>query len=235
MNASKREGLAARLLEESRAINEGLKQLELAQDPDSDVEMTDAAKEAYFRLEIERKNERIKELTETQNQLLAQVQEFEQENIQYITEINELKEKVDQLERKLAVLEDENSQLKNAAQMPLDISSPDLDVALLVKELKNYSQRYARGLTTHAITERAHEQMKDLKFYLENIAPVKRMKDGEIWNVAIWFLHAAFSSVKARPGFEEMVTELIDGSDSAEILLQFCALLLAHLNIDGWS
>ena len=77
--------------------------------------------------------------------------------------------------------------------------------------------------------------MKDLKFYLENIAPVKRMKDGEIWNVAIWFLHAAFSSVKARPGFEEMVTELIDGSDSAEILLQFCALLLAHLNIDGWS
>ena len=82
-------------------------------------------KKLYFRLEIERKNERIKELTETQNQLLAQVQEFEQENIQYITEINELKEKVDQLERKLAVLEDENSQLKNAAQMPLDISSPD--------------------------------------------------------------------------------------------------------------
>jgi|GEM_PF-1234564 myosin heavy subunit len=239
MSASKREGLAAKLIAESKEINEGLKKLDLAQESDENVDMTGATKEAFLMREIEKRDERIKELNEAQNDLLEQIQEFEQENIKYANEAKELKDTISELKAQLSALKDENTELTQAREgieKARELAIPDLDVSDLIKELKVPARVYSRGLVTHAVAERTYDQMRDIMFYLERVAPVKRIREGEFWNIAVWFMHAVFNDLKDEPSLVEMAEMLKESSDSAEVLLQFCAMLLAHLNIDdSWS
>lgn len=74
--------------------------------------------------------------------------------------------------------------------------------------------------------------MREITSYLEQAAPVKRIRDSEFWNIAIWFLYAVFRELKDEASFTAMVDELKSSRESSEVLL-FCSFLLAHLGIDS--
>ena len=105
----------------------------------------------------------------------------------------------------------------------------------MVQELKTLSSYYARGMVTHTVAERTYLAMREMMSYLEDVSRAKRIREGEFWNVAIWFFHAVFSRFKDEETFIEMVSSLNDSSESAEVLLRLCSMLFAHLDIDGWK
>lgn len=251
MTAKKREGFAARLLEESKVINEGLRELDLAQESDPDKEVTEAAKEAYLLREIESRNEKIKELSESQEALLGQIKEFEQENLQYASEVESLKERLRELENEapgpnpvekdlmveIADLREENARLK-ASSAPLDLGEgleptlPAVDMEKLTNDLKTYSPLFARGSVSHSVSDRSYTQMRDMMRYLEGVAPVKRIREAEFWNISIWLMYSVFHEVKDRPSMATFEQELQNSTDATDVLLQFYLILLAHLGID---
>ena len=235
MAARRRGSIADRIIEESVQINEGLMQLD-AQDPDSEDELPKEAKEAFLMREIQKKDEKIKELSGDQEELLSQIEDFEQENLRYARETEHLRHTINELEAKLSSLKNENAELaagQDGALKSREISFPDLDVSDLSKELKVTSQVYARGVVTHAVAERSYELMREMMFYLEQAASVKRIREGEFWNIAIWFMYATFRELREDASFTAMVDELKNNRESSEVLLQFCSILLAHLGIDS--
>jgi uncharacterized phage infection (PIP) family protein YhgE len=234
--AARRSGdLAQRLIEDTKQINEGLKQLN-AQDPDSKEELPKEAKEAFLMREIQKRDETIKELSAGQEELLSQIEAFEEENLRYAKETENLRHTIKELEARLSSLESKNAELvagQDSALKSREISTPNLDISDLSKELKVTSQAYARGVVTHSMTERSFEIMREITSYLEQAAPVKRIRDGEFWNIAIWFLFAVFRELKDEASFTAMVDELKSSRESSEVLLLFCSFLLAHLGIDS--
>ena len=68
--------------------------------------------------------------------------------------------------------------------------------------------------------------------YLEGVAPVKRIREAEFWNVSIWLMHSVFHEVKDKPSMATLGQELQNSKDATDVLLQFYLILLAHLDID---
>ena len=102
--AARRSGdLAQRLIEDTKQINEGLKQLN-AQDPDSKEELPKEAKEAFLMREIQKRDETIKELSAGQEELLSQIEAFEEENLRYAKETENLRHTIKELEARLSSL-----------------------------------------------------------------------------------------------------------------------------------
>ena len=147
--AARRSGdLAQRLIEDTKQINEGLKQLN-AQDPDSKEELPKEAKEAFLMREIQKRDETIKELSAGQEELLSQIESFEEENLRYAKETENLRHTIKELEARLSSHESKNAELiagQESALKSREISTPNLDISDLSKELKVTSQAYARGL-----------------------------------------------------------------------------------------
>ena len=226
MSAVKREGLAARLIKDSQQINEGLSELGLIPENQPSAEPVDAGK-AVLMVEIEKKNQKIQELTKEKAELLSQLEQLEQENSGFRADI-------DRLSEQLAALQAENEELRKTGSSR-EIPSPDLDVRSMVQELKILSSYYARGMVSHMVAERTYLAMREMMSYLEDVSRAKRIREGEFWNVAIWFFHAVFSRFRDEESFTEMVSALKDSSESAEVLLRLCSMLFAYLDIDGWK
>lgn len=229
MATKKREGFAARLLEESAKINEGLKELDLAQDPESDEEIDESVKEAYLMREIERRNQEIRDLQETQNDLLVQLKEFEQENLKFSNENKELKNELTKLEKKKGKTEDLEADKITPGKEP---TLPRVDINDLVNDLKTYSPLFARGSVSHGVAESTYNQMRDIMRQFEEMAPVKRIRDVDLWNVAMWLMCAIFNDIKDLSSVKEMAKPLKNNTDATEVLLQFYLIMLAHLGID---
>jgi len=229
MSKNKREGLAARIIEDSLEINQGLSEAGLIPDDQNDkTDIKDTSK-AFFMLEIEKKAKMIKELSEQQAELSARIEELEQEN-------NDLHERIENLNTQINALQAENTELQNKLKSTRNITPPIVNVSELMKELKTASEVYARGVVTHSVSVRAYEAMRELMDYLDSNSRVKRVREGEFWNVAVWFFYEVFKHLRNEESFDEMINSIKNSAgSSAELLLQFGAMLLAYLNIDGWS
>ena len=115
MSAAKREGLAARLIKDSQQINEGLSELGLIPENQPSAEPVDAGK-AVLMVEIEKKNQKIQELTKEKAELLSQLEQLEQENSGFRADI-------DRLSEQLAALQAENEELRKTGSSR-EIPSP---------------------------------------------------------------------------------------------------------------
>ncbi len=99
--------------------------------------------------EIQKRDETIKELSAGQEELLSQIEAFEEENLRYAKETENLRHTIKELEARLSSLESKNAELiagQDSALKSREISTPNLDISDLSKELKVTSQAYARGL-----------------------------------------------------------------------------------------
>ena len=223
MSAAKREGLAARLIKDSQQINEGLSELGLIPENQPSAEPVDAGK-AVLMVEIEKKNQKIQELTKEKAELLSQLEQLEQENSGFRADI-------DRLSEQLAALQAENEELRKTGSSR-EIPSPDLDVRSMVQELKILSSYYARGMVSHTVAEHLSAMGNDV--LPRGCLQSQEDSRGRVLECCYLVFRAVFSRFRTKK-HHRMVSSLNDSSESAEVLLRLCSMLFAHLDIDGWK
>jgi len=157
-----------------------------------------------------------RELEEKQNeiaQLLNQVQEFEKSNLAFAQEVEELKK---QLETSIASLPVKDFKGINVKE----------EIDELLEALKKGSDSHSRSLVSHKITEKSYDHLKEIRRYLEDVAQITNLPEGEIWNISVWLTYESLKKLQSNPDvcdFEKLLKSKRDSSRA--LLLLYKALL----------
>ena len=159
-----------------------------------------------------------RELEEKQSeiaQLLNQIQELEKSNLDYIQKNEELRNQSETL-------------VASSTRDYFENINVDEDVSELLQALKKGSDSHSRSLVSHKITEKSYDHLKEIRRYLEDVAQITNLPEGEIWNISVWLTYESLKKLQNNPNIGEFETILRTEKDHSKVLLLLYKALLTQ-------
>lgn len=159
-----------------------------------------------------------RELEEKQSeitQLLNQVQEFEKSNLAFAQEVEDLKNRLETSIASLPVKDFKDINVKE-------------EIDELLESLKKGSDSHSRSLVSHKITEKSYDHLKEIRRYLEDVAQITNLPEGEIWNISVWLTYESLKELQDNPNISEFEELLRSEKDHSKVLLLLYKALLTQ-------